>query len=238
MHACFQQAGGGSRTTNARFVSTPSVSDPELLEFVWAAKRHGVSDEFIVSLLCDRGWSERRVYAAFSSFYSDTLGMPVPARSGHVENARDAFYYLLNFITLGFWTVALGQVFYILIAHAFPDATQTAPYYNESLRDQISWQVAVVVIAFPVFVFVHTLIRRELSKRPDLYDSGVRRWLTYLALVIAAIVVLADGVWFISALLRGELTVRFVLDSLVLLILGGGVFLYYLKTIDAPAAQA
>ena len=219
-------------------MSTPAASDAGLLEFIRAAKGHGVSDEFIVSLLSDRGWSERRVYAAFSSFYADSLGMPVPARSGHVENARDAFYYLLNFITLSFWTVALGQVFYILIARAFPDATLTAPYYAESLRDQIAWQIAVVIIAFPVFVFVHTVIQRELSKRPDLYDSGVRRWLTYLALVIAAIVVLTDGVWFISALLRGELTVRFILDSLVLLILGGGVFFYYLKTIDAPAAQA
>ncbi len=219
-------------------MSTPTASDTGLLEFIRAAKGQGVSDEFIVSLLCQRGWSEQRVYAAFANFYAGSLGMPVPARSGQVENARDAFYYLLNFITLGFWTVALGQVFYILIAHAFPDAAQTREYYPESLRDQISWQVAVVVIAFPVFVFVHNLIRRELSQRPDLYDSGVRRWLTYLALVIAAVVVLGDGFWFISALIRGELTVRFVLDSLVLLILGGGVFLYYLKTIDAPAAQA
>ena len=218
-------------------MSTGPAANPELLEFVRAAKQHGVNDDFIVSLLGDRGWSERRVYAALSSYYADTLGMPVPARSGQVENARDAFYYLLNFITLGFWTVALGQVFYILIAHAFPDATQT-PYYAESLRDQISWQVAVVIIAFPVFIFVYSLINRELVKRPDLYDSGVRRWLTYLALVIAAIVVLLDGVWFISALLRGELTIRFMLDSLVLLILGGGVFLYYLKTIDAPTTQS
>jgi hypothetical protein len=218
-------------------MSTPPAVNPELLAFVRAAKQHGVNDDFIVSLLGDRGWSDRRVYAALSSYYSDALGMPVPARSGQVENARDAFYYLINFITLGFWTVALGQVFYILIAHAFPDATQL-PYYAESLRDQIAWQVAAVVIAFPVFIFVHTLIARELSKRPDLYDSGVRRWLTYLALVVAAIVVLLDGVWFISALLRGELTIRFVLDSLVLLVLGGGVFLYYLKTIDAPATQS
>ncbi len=237
MLAC-EQAGAGQHAPNRRCMSTRPVANPELLAFVRAAKEHGVNDEFIVSLLGDRGWSERRVYAALSSYYADTLGMPVPARPGQVENARDAFYYLLNFITLGFWTVALGQVFYILIAHAFPDAAQPVPYYAQSLRDQISWQIAVVVIAFPVFVFVHTLICRELSARSDLYDSGVRRWLTYLALVIAAITVLGDGFWFISALLRGELTVRFVLDSIVLLVLGGGVFVYYLKTIDPPPTQS
>ena len=125
-------------------MGTSSASHPELIEFIHAAKRQGVNDEFIVSLLCQRGWSERRVYAAFSTYYAEALGMPVPARSGHVENARDAFYYLLNFIMLGFWTVALGQVFYVLIAHAFPDAAKAANYYPETLRDQISWQVAVV----------------------------------------------------------------------------------------------
>ena len=233
----YEQAGAGQLAPNGREMSTPPVNS-ELLQFVRAAKQQGVGDDFIVSLLGDRGWSQRRVYAALSSYYADTLGMPVPARSGQVENSRHAFYYLLNFITLGFWTVALGQIFYSLIARAFPDATQEAPYYAQSLRDSISWQVAVVVISFPVFVFVHTLIRRELFARPDLYDSGVRRWLTYLALVIAAITVLGDGFWFISALLRGELTVRFLLDSLVLLVLGGGVFLYYLKTIDPPTAQS
>jgi hypothetical protein len=55
--------------------------------------------------------------------------------------------------------------------------------------------------------------------------------------VIAAIIVLLDGIWFLNALLRGELTVRFVLDSLVLLALGGGVFAYYLNGLRQPAAE-
>jgi hypothetical protein len=71
-----------------------------------------------------------------------------------------------------------------------------------------------------------------------LYDSGVRRWLTYIALVIAAIIVITDGVWFIEALIRGELTMRFILDSLVLLVLGGGVFTYYLTTMEPRAVPA
>lgn len=75
-------------------------------------------------------------------------------------------------------------------------------------------------------------------QRPDLYDSGVRKWLTYIALVFAAIIVLADGIWFLEALLRGQLTLRFMLDSLVLLVIGGGVFTYYLATIDGPAREA
>ena len=71
-------------------------------------------------------------------------------------------------------------------------------------------------------------------QRPDLYDSGVRKSLTYIALVIAATILLADGIWFLQALIKSDLTFRFVLDTLVLLVIGGGVFAYYLSTIDAP----
>ena len=210
--------------------------DVELLPFLRTAKQQGISEEFVVEMLRQNGWSDRRIYRAYSVFYSDLLGMPLPSRHQPVEHARDAFLYLLNFITLAFWTVALGQIFYILIAHWFPDPTQ-AMQYAGSLREQISWQVASVVVAFPIFLFVHGIINRELRARPDLYDSGIRRWLTYIALVIAALIVITDGVWFIEALIRGELTVRFVLDSLVLLVLGGGIFTYYLATMD-PAAAA
>ncbi|HEX3670989.1 MAG TPA: DUF5671 domain-containing protein, partial [Candidatus Cybelea sp.] len=195
-------------------MSTPSV-DSELLAFLRSAKDAGVSDEFTVALLRQNGWSERHIFRAYSAFYADRLGMPLPKRRQAAESARDAFYYLLNFITLGFWTVALGQIFYRLIAYRLPDSTDTT--YFGSLRDDIAWQVATVIVAFPVFLFVHSLIQRELRNRQDLYYSGVRRWLTYFALVIAAIVVLGDAAWVVEALIKGELTMKFILDSLVLL---------------------
>jgi len=214
-------------------MSASPSTDAELAAFLRAAKDEGISDEFVVALLRQNGWPERRIYRAYSAFYADRLGTPLPKRQQAVENARDAFYYMLNFITLGFWTVALGQIFYRLIAYWIPDTTQTT-YYG-SLRDDLSWQAATVIVAFPVFLYVHSLIQRELRNRPDLYDSGVRRWLTYLTLVIAAIIVLTDAAWVIQALIKGELTLRFILDSLVLLVLGGGVFVYYLRTMEPPA---
>jgi Domain of unknown function (DUF5671) len=214
-------------------MSPLSTSDADLIPYIRNAKQHGVSDEFLVAMLKQNGWSERRIYRAYSQYYAELIGAAVPGRRSSVENARDAFLYLLNFITLGFWTVALGQIFYILIARWFPDVTQELAY-TPSLRDEIAWQVATVIVAFPIFLFVHAKIQRELHLRPDLYDSGVRKWLTYIALVVAALIVLTDAAWFIEALIRGEVTTRFVFDSLVLLVLSGGVFSYYLQTMDAP----
>jgi hypothetical protein len=208
--------------------------DEEMTAFLRAAKEHGISDDFVVALLRENGWPERLVFRAYSAFYADRLGVPLPIRRQSAENARDAFYYLLNFITLGFWTVALGQIFYRLIAYWIPDPAAVATY-GGSLRDDIAWQVATVIVAFPVFLFLHSLIQRELLSRTDLYYSGVRRWLTYLTLVIAAIVVLLDAAWVIEALIRGDVTLRFILDSLVLLVIGGGIFVYYLRTMEPPA---
>ncbi|MGB6984976.1 MAG: DUF5671 domain-containing protein [Candidatus Aquilonibacter sp.] len=154
-------------------MSSLSPSDADLIPYIRDAKQHGISDEFLVAMLKQNGWSERRIYLAYSQYYAEAIGTPVPGRRRSIENARDAFLYLLNFITLGFWTVALGQIFYILIARWFPDVTQELAY-TPSLRDQIAWQVATVIVAFPIFLFVHTTIQRELHARPDLYDSGAQ----------------------------------------------------------------
>ncbi len=214
--------------------ATPSSQD-QLRGFLQSAKQRGVSDESLVSLLRHRGFSERSIYRGLASYYEDVLGESLPSRGLDVENARDAFYYLLNFITLAFWTIALGQIFYMLIGRRFPDALDVS---SPSLRDELAGQLAAVIVTFPVFLIVHSLIQRQLQKRPDLYYSPVRRWLTYVALVLAAIVLVADAVWFVTSFLQGQLTVRFVLDSLVLLVLGGGVFLYYLMTMEPPATRA
>jgi hypothetical protein len=214
--------------------AAPSSHD-QLRDFLQSAKQRGVSDESLVSLLRHRGFSERSIYRALAGYYEEVLGETLPSRGLDVENARDAFYYLLNFITLAFWTIALGQIFYMLIERRFPDALDAASM--SSIRDEIAGQLAAVIVTFPAFLVVHSLIQRQLQKRPDLYYSPVRRWLTYVALVLAAIVLLADTVWFVTSLLQGQLSVRFALDSLVLLVLGGGVFLYYLTTMEPPAAR-
>lgn len=214
--------------------AAPSSHD-QLRDFLQSAKQRGVSDESLVSLLRHRGFSERSIYRALAGYYEEVLGETLPSRGLDVENARDAFYYLLNFITLAFWTIALGQIFYMLIERRFPDALDAASM--SSIRDEIAGQLAAVIVTFPAFLVVHSLIQRQLQKRPDLYYSPVRRWLTYVALVLAAIVLLADTVWFVTSFLQGQLSVRFALDSLVLLVLGGGVFLYYLTTMEPPAAR-
>jgi hypothetical protein len=206
-------------------------------DFIRSAKAQAVADATIVALLRHTGWSERRIYLSLARYYRDSIGVVPPGRAPSGDNARDAFLYVINFITLGFWTIALGKMCYILIARAFPsDAVQSGVIVVNSGRliDRISWQLAATLIALPVFLWINRAIAHEMRRRPELADSPIRSWLTYAALVIGALVVLSDGIWFLQALFRGELTIRFLLDSLVLLVLGGGVFVYYLSGLKPP----
>ncbi|MEO6834420.1 MAG: DUF5671 domain-containing protein, partial [Candidatus Tumulicola sp.] len=211
----------------------------KLAEFIVAAKSKGTDDRFIVELLRANGWSERRIFAAFSSYYEETLGMPPPSRGGRTESSRDAFFYLLAFLTLGIWTIALVWLANILIDRAFPDALdlQYGQYALEDFRQVVAGQLASLIVAFPIFLFVSRAIARETRQRPESLDSGVRKWLTYVALVITAIALLGDGVWFLREFLVGDLTVRFIVKSLVLFGVAGGVFAYYLGNVRGTVAQ-
>jgi hypothetical protein len=217
---------------NTQAAPTPSDLDA----FVRTAKAGAVPDEALVALLRASGWPDRRIYRSLSGYYAEMLGAAPPSRSGRGENARDAFLYLLNFITLGFWTTALGNLLYVLISRSFVDRIRGG--YGGTLLPEIAWQLATVIVALPTFVLMNGIIARELKRRPDLFESAVRLWLTYIALVIAAVIVLGDGIWFLEAFLSGELTMRFVLDSLVLFALGGGVFGYYFAGLSAPKGDA
>jgi Domain of unknown function (DUF5671) len=194
--------------------------------FVRSAKGAGVPDSDLVALLRHQGWAEDHIYGVLAAYYTETLGIAPPLRSARGESARDAFMYVLNFITLGFWTIALGNLCYVLIARALPDVSEN---YRGTLNvlNGISWQLASIIIALPAFLWINSIIERELKRRPDLYESPVRLWLTYIALAFAALLILIDAIWFLESLLQGQITIRFVLDSLVLLAIGGGIFTYY-----------
>lgn len=215
--------------------SHPAVSG-QLESFIKTAKSGGVPDDALVPLLRQNGWSERRVYAGLTAYYSGVLGVAPPSRSGRGEYAREAFLYLLNFITLGFWIVALGQVFCALIARTFPDLAH--PVYQENLVYQVAWQLATMIVAFPCFLVVGRLIGLELRRRPDAFDSAVRAWLTYIALVIAGLIALGDAICFVGGFLRGELTTQFILNTTVVIGLSAGVFAYYLATLRPRSSEA
>lgn len=208
-------------------------SAKELREFVAAAKNHGANDEALVSLLQGRGWPKEDAYRALADHYESASGIRVPVykRSG---SARDAFLYLFSFAALGTWTIGLASLSFTLIDHWIRDPlTQTYGY--GSLQDQIAGSLASVIVAFPIYILVMFYILKRVEAHPDKLDSPVRKWLTYIALLIAAGVVLGDLIEFLTHFLQGELTARFLAKDAVVLVIAGGVFWYYMGAMQKKA---
>lgn len=203
-------------------------------EFLDAAKRQGASDESLVALLRGRGWPEDDVYRALADHFENQSGVRVPAykRSG---SAKDAFLYLLSFSMLATWTIGLGSVMFTLIDRWIRDPLSPANDYYAGGYYQIAGSLACIIVAFPIYLLTMRVILREVGLHPEKLESPVRKWLTYIALLIAAGVVVGDLITFLTYFLRGELTGRFVAKTFVGLVLAGGVFWYYLGSLQKGA---
>lgn len=204
------------------------MTDDRLSDFVNAAKAKGMDDASLLALLRQQGWQEQRVYRALTAYYTQSLGVEVPSRGSRAEDARDAFFHLIAFITLGAWVVAL-----INLGDGLVDRGLPSPGQYPANASSLSWWIATIIIAFPIYLWVNVLIGREAKVRPESLQSAVRKWLTYVALVIASVVLLGDAIWFLGAFLTGEVTAAFVVKSALIIGVTGGVFAYYLGSVRA-----
>ena len=59
--------------------------------------------------------------------------------------------------------------------------------------------------------------------------SRIRKWLTYISLVIAGCTLVGDGISLVYNFLGGDLTTRFVLKSLVVAVIAGAIFTYFIS---------
>lgn len=207
-----------------------SAETQPLLDFIDAVKSQGASDEFVVALLRQNGWSEKRIYQAFSAWYQARTGRAVPNGGGRIEAAKDAFLYLLAFMTLGIWAIQLGALLFAAIDRTFPNPAldyANATWVTRSMADEL----ASIMVGFPLFLLVTWGIVRGVRRQPERLESSVRKWLTYIALVITAGTMIGDVVTFLAYFLRGDLDTRFVLKVVTVLVIAGGVFAYYLDSL-------
>jgi uncharacterized protein DUF5671 len=206
-----------------------------LVDYIGAAKAQGAADAFLVDLLERSGWPRKEIYTAFNAFYSHVIGMETPQRvSGFADSARDAFLYLLSFGTLSVWTLGLGSLFFTLIDTHFADPIIEQGYGN--VRDALSGSMSSVIVGFPVYLITMRILLNDLARKPDKAESGVRKWLTYIALLISAGTVIGDLVTFVNYFLRGQLTTPFLLKVLTVFVIAGGVFGYYLAPLEKREA--
>lgn len=215
-------------------------ADSRIREFIERGKVNGASEDSLVGILVARGWPEREVYEVLAEHYEQLTGVEIPRRGGAAIAAKDAFLYLLAFATLATWTIGVGSVAFTLIDRWLSDTLFSQSYYSGYDAYSVAGGVAATLVAFPIYLLVSFVILRENRSHPEKLISPVRRWLTYMALVIAAGVFIGDLITAVTYLLRGEITSRFLAKALVVFVISGGVFFYYfwgLKKPEEPLAR-
>lgn len=206
-----------------------------LNDFIAHARKKGMDHQTIRILLLSAGWKEKDIAEALTEQALD-MPVPMPTDSG---GAREAFFHLLTFASLYTSVIALIILFFTYINRLFPDPALAGQYYYQSSFDLsgIRWSMASVIVAFPLFILLSRFLLKEMRAHPERAWSGIRRWLTYLTLFVAAMALLGDVITLVFSLLEGELSVRFLLKVLVVLVTAGMTFTYYFVSLKTSVAD-
>ncbi|HET9233487.1 MAG TPA: DUF5671 domain-containing protein [Candidatus Eisenbacteria bacterium] len=200
--------------------------NPDLRDFIREALRQNLSRDQIRQALQAANWPSDEVDRALQYYAEVDFPVPVPRRKPSLS-AQEAFLYLLVFLTLYVSAIEVGQLAFTVIERWFPDPLDRNARFL--LPEQITVPLASVIVAFPLYVWFTGILIKRLRKNPELRGSEIRKWLTYLTLFVASATIIADLITLLTRLLQGELTTRFILKVLVVLIISGLVFLYYLS---------
>jgi hypothetical protein len=151
---------------------------------------------------------------------------------------RDVFLHLLAIVTLYWSSVSFVTVLWQMINYFFQD--QLNYFYYESFSGLIRFGVSSLFIVFPVFLIVSWYLNKIYAKEAQVRESKIRKWLIYLTLFIAALVIIGDFIAVINFFLGGEVTIRFILKALSVLLVAGFVFGYYLDDVrkESPTKLA
>ncbi len=140
---------------------------------------------------------------------------------------RDVFLYLLSIVTLVASAVSFGVLVFQYINVYFPDLLTDYYFSPSSYYSSIRQALATLIVIFPVYIWVSRFLKKDVDENPEKRELKIRKWLLYLTVFVAALVIIGDLVTLINTFLNGELTMRFILKVLTILFIAGSVFSYY-----------
>ncbi|MCA9359207.1 hypothetical protein KC926_03310 [Candidatus Kaiserbacteria bacterium] len=147
-----------------------------------------------------------------------------------MEN-QTAKHFALQLGSLGSLYLSLSFLLVLIfgiINLAFPDAAAGA-WEAESAAGSVRIGIAIVVVFFPTYIYLTRIVNQNRRQNSDNHYLSLTKWLIYLSLVVGGAVLLGDLVAVMISFLEGDITQRFVLKALAVLVVIGGAFYYYAK---------
>jgi len=206
-----------------------------LAEYVAGRIRSGIAKAIIQEELLAVGWSEEESLDAYRAGLV-LSGVPVPTEGNRAILPRkassvDTVINFFSFILLGIVATALGTLFFQIINVIFPDVLDVIDWYTESqTASSIHYSIAALLIGFPLYFFALRLWFRKFREDEGRTESDFSKVLTYLVLLITAVTIVGDLITVVFTFLQGEMSVRFFLKALTILVIAGIIFgFYYLE---------
>lgn len=198
----------------------------ELLDFTRRALAADIERHKIADALAEAGWPEARIRATLSH-YACTTDFPIPVPVPPPRfSAREAFVYCLLFSAMFVALWYFSALSFEIVDYLLPDPTETSfamSFYDYAAR----WDISVLIVAFPIFALLFYATNRHALDYRDRKLSLARRWLTYVALFVAAVTLFGDLVVLVSNLVAGSLTGPLFAKVAIVAIIVGGVFIFY-----------
>lgn len=138
-----------------------------------------------------------------------------------------SFYYCLSLVTLLIGSISFGTIVFEIINKVFPLISENSYGNDSGLKAAISG----IVIAFPIFYFITSLIYKGIINKEFDIESGARKWLTYFIIFISSVVMIGSLIGLLNNFLDGETTSNFILKTLTVLGVSSAIFTFYFNDI-------
>ena len=198
-----------------------------LSQFIDHARQKGMDHATIVLLLKSSGWKEKEIAGAFAE---RELGMPIPERRRWVSPR-------CLFSSAGIHgAICLGDQPDLSLVHLHRIRVSRPSSTGLGIHDRgravwDSRRVGDTDCVLSTFRAGLVVSVAQIRVAPEKAKSGVRRWLSSLSLFVGAVTIMADVITVVFYLVEGDLTVRFLLKVLALLVVTGMLFIYLALTL-------
>lgn len=164
---------------------------------------------------------------SLTKIYMENQNFSYSTNNKSETTAKDFFLHLGMIVSLYATVIAFLNLLFKVIDKAFPNMITKAYYWSRS--SEISMPVATLIVVFPIFVFLSWLVYKSYEENQSKKNLGIRKWLIYITLFVAGIILAGDLVSVIYKFLDGQdLTSAFLLKSLSVFVVIGAVFGYFL----------
>ncbi len=199
--------------------------------YVADALRKGTSLDTIKQSLLAVGWRVSDIDTAVAAGLL-LSGVPAPegggsGGKGKLATAVEAAINVFSFILLGMIAYALVTLYYQIINKYFPDPLYLRSGMSSVDTGAIHYAIASLIIAFPLYVLAVRMWFKRFRDDSEKVETILTRGITYIVLLIASLTVVGDLVASLYKLLQGEISVRFVLEALTVLVVAGIIFRFY-----------